>query len=168
MTGLLEFWGHLCRRVFVRLDATFAASVDRLGVNLQRLWVVQALARGDCSDVDAFFSAHAQRLRARGAQAGCSDASALDLDWAPWLALRYVEVPNGRSLLGVEVMQRGGEHCSPCYCACDFHRCVLPGVLVTALPRIRRATRNLGGTLPPSPLLAWRFGVGVAGCWATG
>ena len=85
MEDLLDFWGHLCHRLFSRLDGTFADTIDRLGVQLQRLWVVSCVSKGRLEDVDAFFCRHSKRLRV-------GDALAPDLDWTPWLSLRYIAV----------------------------------------------------------------------------
>ncbi len=84
--GLLDLWGYLCDRLFSRLDTTFTAAIDRLGVSLQRLWVVNNVVKGRMDAVDAFFTAHSKRLRP-----GDQDHSP-DLDWTPWLSIGYIEV----------------------------------------------------------------------------
>lgn len=85
--GLLDLWGYLCDRLFSRLDTTFTAAIDRLGVSLQRLWVVNNVVKGRMDAVDAFFTAHSKRLRP-----GDQDHSP-DLDWTPWLSIGYIEEP---------------------------------------------------------------------------
>lgn len=87
--ALLDLWGYLCDRLFSRLDTTFTAAVDRLGVSLQRLWVVNNVVKGRMDVVDAFFTAHSKRLRP-----GDHDHNP-DLDWTPWLSIRYIEVGIG-------------------------------------------------------------------------
>ena len=54
-------------------------------MQLQRLWVVNCVSKGRLEDVDAFFCRHSKRLRV-------GDALAPDLDWTPWLSLRYIAV----------------------------------------------------------------------------
>ncbi len=84
--ALLDLWGYLCDRLFSRLDSTFTSAIDRLGVSLQRLWVVNNVGKGRMEAVDAFFKAHSKRLRP-GDRDPCPD-----LDWTPWLSIRFVEV----------------------------------------------------------------------------
>jgi hypothetical protein len=60
---LLDLWAFLCDRLFSRLDASFTAAVDLLGLQLQRLWIVKNVSRGRMETVDEFLKEQSRRSR---------------------------------------------------------------------------------------------------------
>eukprot|EP00041_Stephanoeca_diplocostata_P010167 m.161627 g.161627 ORF g.161627 m.161627 type:complete len:680 (-) comp18051_c0_seq1:209-2248(-) len=80
LNGLCDFWDHLRRRFFSRLEKSFTASVRKLDLCVKRYYVVHAVQNGKQDRVNEFFDRMTHELRAYP-------------EWRDWFILPFVKNP---------------------------------------------------------------------------
>ncbi|XP_070539797.1 WD repeat-containing protein 91-like [Ptychodera flava] len=80
LDGLKNYWKHLDKRIFARLEYTYNSTVRRLELSLLRLYVIHAVQNGRNDKVSEFFDKMAAELQ-------------MQPEWKEWFVLPFIKNP---------------------------------------------------------------------------
>ncbi|MEQ2167697.1 WD repeat-containing protein 91 [Goodea atripinnis] len=80
LSGLKEYWLHLDRRLFCRLEDVYRSTVNKLRTSIYRYYIINTIQKGNLEKTQEFFQKQALELQGQA-------------EWRDWFILPFIPAP---------------------------------------------------------------------------
>uniref|UniRef100_A0A3Q2QQ86 WD repeat-containing protein 91 n=1 Tax=Fundulus heteroclitus TaxID=8078 RepID=A0A3Q2QQ86_FUNHE len=87
LSGLMEYWLYLDRRLFSRLEDMYRSTVNKLRTSLYRYYVINTIQKGNLEKTQEFFQRQALDLQGQ-------------VEWRDWFILPFIPAPEQNPAFG--------------------------------------------------------------------